>query len=83
LNVKNISDTTAERMDTAIANMIAFGSDDSGDTLTMATGTLTDARIKGDCDSMVIVEIVDSTPGIDESFVSAVVTKRISLDIAL
>ena len=81
LILKDNPDTTAERMEATIANMKAFGIVDSGDTLTMGIGAMTDARMKGFFDEMVAVGVVDGTLDLAASYTLAFVNKGIGLDI--
>lgn len=81
LILKDNPDTTMERMDATIANMKAFGIVDSGDTLTMGIGAMTDARLKGFFDEIAAVGVVDDTLDLAASDTLAFVNKGIGLDI--
>lgn len=81
LILRDNPDTTYERMDATIANMKAFGIVDSGDTLTMGIGAMTDARMRGFFDEMVAAGVVDGTLDLAASYTLDFVNRGIGLDV--
>ena len=78
---KDNPDMNDEQIAFSIAKMKEFGIVDSGDTLKLGIGAMTDARMKDFFDKMVKAKVVDGAIDYKKSYTLAFVNKSIGLDL--
>ena len=79
--LKDNPDINDDQIAYSIAKMKEYGIVDSGDTLTMGIGAMTDARMKSFFDKMVQAKIVKDDLDYKKSYTLQFVNKKVGLDL--
>ena len=78
---KDNPDMSQDKIDFAISQLNKYGIVDSGDSLTMGIGTMTDERIKSFYDKMVTAGVIDADLDYKQSYTLEYVNKGLGVDL--